>query len=176
MSAGLGTHIDSPTHCFKDTSTVKDIASEMIYDTIMFDCTEFAKNNFHITLETIVNQIETQNLYLNNKFIIIKTGWGTKWNTEGYFNNYTFPYIDATIAMYFANAGIAGLGIDTLSPDAINNSGYFPVHEILLSKSIFIIENIAHLEKINTTEFRSIIAPLKIDSTESPIRLAAILD
>lgn len=46
---------------------------------------------------------------------------------------------------------------------------------MLLSKDIFIIENIANLEKINKNECTCIIAPLNIIITESPIRLIAFI-
>lgn len=176
ISAGLGTHIDSPSHCFSNTKNVSEIATEFIYETLIFDFVQFCQNNFEIELDQIKKIIEQNNFNLKNKFIIIKTGWGNKWGTKEYHNNYIFPYITKEVAEYFLKKEIAGIGIDTLSPDKITEEGYYGVHEVLLKNDIFIIENIANLDKINVINLKCIIAPLNIISTESPIRLIAIID
>lgn len=176
MSAGLGTHIDSPAHCFPHTDTVENTATGIIYDTLIFDVTQYCQKNFSINLEIITNSLFNDlNTSLQNKFIIIKTGWGKKWGSKEYFNNYLFPHITKETAQYFADHKIAGIGIDTLSPDAVTEEGYYPAHEILLSKNIFIVENIANLHLINIHQCQCIVAPLKIVSTESPIRLVALI-
>lgn len=176
ISAGLGTHIDSPAHCIFGGKVVAEIAGEFIYDTIIFDFTEFCESNFAISLDLIKDKMSDIRVTLNNKFIILKTGWSKKWGTKEYFNDYLCPHITEEVGWYFAENGIAGLGIDTFSPDLITKNMYCPVYEIFLSRDIFIIENIAHLEKINVLQCRCIIAPLKITSTESPIRLVALIE
>ncbi len=151
ISAGLGTHIDSPAHCFENAKAVNEIATEFLYETCIFDFEEYCRQSYAISLDCIMKKYVIQDIVFKNKLI-------TK-----------------EVAEYFLNKGIAGIGIDTLSPDNITEGGYYPVHEILLSQNIFIIENIAHLDKIKQFNCQCIIAPLKIVSTESPIRLIAIM-
>lgn len=175
ISAGLGTHIDSPAHCFENAKAVNEIATEFLYETCIFDFEEYCRQSYAISLDCIMKKYVIQDIVFKNKLIIFKTGWYKHWGTKKYHNNYVFPYITKEVAEYFLNKGIAGIGIDTLSPDNITEGGYYPVHEILLSQNIFIIENIAHLDKIKQFNCQCIIAPLKIVSTESPIRLIAIM-
>lgn len=176
ISAGLGTHIDSPAHCFKNSKTVHEIATEFLYDTIILDFEEYCQNNYCIDVDLIIEKLKKYTSTLNNKLLIIKTGWYKNWGTQKYHNNYVFPYITKEVALYFLKEKIAGLGIDTLSPDKVTEDGYYPVHEVLLSHDIFIIENVANLDKITQFECQCIVAPLKIIATESPIRLLAIIE
>lgn len=180
ISCGLGTHIDSPAHCFQNKKRVSEIAREFIYETVIIDCRNYCKESLGISFQNIKIYIEQNNLSIKNKFIILKTGWSSKWGTKEYYNNYQVPHIadPKETAEYFLKENIVGVGIDTLSPDKISfdSDGYFPMHEMLLSQDVFIIENIGNLEKINQNECTCIIAPLNIITTESPIRLIALLE
>lgn len=70
---------------------------------------------------------------------------------------------------------IQAIGIDTLSPDR-PDSGY-PVHGLLLSKHILIVENVNNLNQLPANGFRVTMAPLNMkDATESPIRMWASRD
>ena len=65
--------------------------------------------------------------------------------------------------------------IDTLSRDKSTEDAYYPVHEIFLPATIFIIENVVNLDKLNEHLYAICVEPLNIISTESSIRLFAVI-
>lgn len=70
--------------------------------------------------------------------------------------------------------GIVGLGIDTLSPDRLDDG--YPVHRILLNSGRYIVENIANSEQLPPTGSFVMAFPLKIkQATEAPMRLIGLL-
>ncbi len=69
---------------------------------------------------------------------------------------------------------VAGIGIDTLSPDGTNEG--FPVHERILGAKKYIIENAANLGRMPPQGAFAIAFPLKMENaTESAIRLAGLI-
>ena len=76
--------------------------------------------------------------------------------------------------MLLLKRNIAGLGIDTLSPDT-PQSGY-PVHQALLGEGKYIIENVANAIQLPPIGSFSLALPiLTIGGTEAPIRLVAFV-
>ena len=67
---------------------------------------------------------------------------------------------------------ICGIGIDTLSPDGSNPN--HPVHHLVLSKGLYIIENLNQLEHLPVKGAYMIALPLKIKGgIEGPVRAIA---
>lgn len=104
-------------------------------------------------------------------FIIVYTGWERFWlDKEQYRNNYLYPSVSKDAATYLLTKNVAGLGIDTLSPDRPEDG--FPVHHHFLGANKYLVENIANAWKMPITGAQVWISPLSIqNATESPIRL-----
>jgi len=68
------------------------------------------------------------------------------------------------------------VGIDAPSID-LGLDSKFSVHHILAKNNILIVENLANLDKINSTNFHLVIAPLKLkNATGSPVRALAFVE
>ena len=79
-----------------------------------------------------------------------------------------------SVAKLLVSKKIVGLGVDTLSPD-LPDSG-FPVHEIILGSGKYIVENIAHLEKMPIMGAHVLILPIKgLGLTEAPVRMVGLI-
>ena len=77
------------------------------------------------------------------------------------------------MAEHLLARNIAGIGIDTLSPDRPDSG--FPVHQLLLGADKYIIENVANPQQMPKTGGFALVLPMKIQgATEAPTRLVGL--
>jgi len=85
-----------------------------------------------------------------------------------------FPAFSSSAAAFLLKRGVAGIAIDTLSPDCLDQT--FPVHEMILGAGKYIIENVADCAGLPERGAYVIALPLRAhDATESPIRLVGLI-
>ncbi|MBL7479700.1 cyclase family protein [Legionella bononiensis] len=176
MPAGMGTHMDAPSHCCPDGLSIDQIPlDQLVAPCVVIDVTPKAHGLYSVTPQDIADFEKTHGLIQANSFVIIKTGWSRFWNNPiQYRNNLDFPSVSAEAASLLLSRSIVGLGIDTLSPDR-PDVGY-PVHRIVLGSGRYIVENIANSEQLPSTGSFVMALPLKIkQATEAPIRLIGLL-
>lgn len=176
MNCGIGTHIDAPAHCFKNFPTVDQIPLEQLINPgILIDISSRQNPHNNLSINDIYEFEHKYGYIEKNTCVLVNTGWYKYWNQPTqYHNNYEFPYVNILAAELLLDRGIRALGIDTLSPDR-PESGY-PVHHLLLSNQILIIENMNNLALLPPKNFIVTLAPLKMkDATESPARIWATL-
>lgn len=175
MSAGIGTHMDAPLHCFPHAADIASIPlTQLIAPCVVINVASKAHENYSVTIDDIL-AFETQHGSINtNSFVIIYTGWEKFWiHPEKYRNNLLFPTLSLSAAKLLLKRNIVGLGIDTLSPD--NEKEGFPVHRLLLDAGKYIIENVANVANLPSHGASIIALPMKIEGgTEAPIRLIAV--
>jgi len=174
--AGVGTHMDSPAHCFPNARTIdRLIVKELVTDCVVIDVSSEADENYIITPHVIENFEKKHGAIKSNSFVIFYTGWDAYWeNREKYNNGHKFPSVSKATAEILLQRDIAGLGIDTLSADTGLNG--FPVHHAILGADKYLVENIAHAKELPPIGAKSLVLPLKIkDGTEAPVRLVALL-
>jgi kynurenine formamidase len=176
IRAAAGTHIDSPAHCIQDAREVRELSlEELIRPCIVIDVSAKADERYVVSLDDI-KEFEAQYGSIEpNMFVLFYTGWSKWWtNPEKYHNNYVFPSISREVASYLLEKQICGIGIDTFSPDCPENG--YPVHAILLGADKYIVENIAHADKMPINGSFICIMPLKMSgATESPVRLIGLI-
>ena len=173
MKAGVGTHMDAPAHCIREGKTMDCLAmDDMIAPCVVIDLSDRAEENFLVLPDAILDFEKTYGKISSGTFVLIHTGWDRYWNDpEKYQNN--FPSVSKEVAELLLARNIAGLGIDTLSPDARESD--FPVHKILLGAGKVLIENVAGADQLSPIGSTLFALPLKIKAgTESPLRLFAL--
>lgn len=176
LHAGIGTHIDAPSHCIPGARTVEQLKLDnLLAPLIVIDVAHKATESYQISTQDIISFEHQYGPISEQSFVAFNTGWGRHWeNPVKYRNNYFFPSIAPSVANFLISRNIKGIGIDTLSPD-IPSSG-FPVHQIILGADKYIVENIAHLDKLPPVGSYILILPLKGKGlTESPVRVVALL-
>jgi kynurenine formamidase len=174
MSAGIGTHLDAPRHCFANGLDIANLSlDKLITPCVMIDFSANAHESYCISKKDIQNFENSFGKINPNCFVILHTGWSQFWNdAEKYRNNLHFPTVSIEAAEYLLEKNIVGLGVDTLSPD--NESQGFPVHRLLLGANKYIIENVANAIALPEQGSLILALPLKIEGgTESPVRLLA---
>ena len=176
MRGGMGTHMDSPSHCIEGARTIEKLnLEELIADCVVIDVSREV-DEMYIILPKIVEQFEsTHGKIKPNTFVIFHTGWDTRWETpEKYRNSHKFPSVHEETAKMLLERDIVGLGIDTLSADTGMEG--FPVHRAILGAGKYLVENIANAKALPPIGAKSFVLPIKIkDGTEAPIRLIAIV-
>ena len=109
---------------------------------------------------------------LNRAARSIRTGWERFWGEPERYRE--FPGVAKEAAEFLLRRQIAGLCVDTLSPDRADSD--FPVHQVLLGAGKFIVENAANLGELPPKGSLILALPIKIKGgTESPIRLVGII-
>ncbi len=176
IRASAGTHIDSPAHCFEGARDVSDISiKELICQCVVINVSDKAHEKYKVSVEDIENFEKNYGIIKPRTFVLVNTGWSKFWNDPAkYHNNLRFPSVSAQAAELLLKRNIAGLGIDTLSPDC-DEKGSF-VHKILLGADKFIIENVANPQEVPEFGAEILIMPLNVQgAAESPIRLVGIV-
>jgi kynurenine formamidase len=181
LGSHTGTHIDAPYHFLKDGQRIDEIPIQrFISNGILIDVS--GKSERELIDSTDLKSYASQ--IINGDFVILKTGWDRYFGTPKY---YRHPYLSADGARLLVKMGVSLVGIDALNVDptysAIKDSdaaatdlpdeasyGY-PVHDLLLSNNVLIVENLCNLDKINAAKGIYSFLPLKLkDSDGSPIR------
>lgn len=175
LEAGVGTHMDAPSHCTPGASGIEALLlADLIAPCVVIDVASKAHPDFLLNPQDIEEFETHQGKIEKGTFVIIHTGWAQYWPTpEKYKNNYRFPSVSQEAALFLLERGVKGLGVDTLSPD-LPESGY-PVHAELLGAGKYIIENVANSHLLPPKGFYSFALPMKITgATEAPMRLVAV--
>jgi kynurenine formamidase len=167
--AGIGTHIDAPSHCFPEGILVDQIPP-FIEPCVVINITHKSREFYQLSVRDLKTFESEHGAIPPRSCVFIYTGWDRFWShPEKYRNNLQFPSVSKDAAHYLLEKDILALGIDTLSPDTPTNEFY--VHALLLTHNIYIIENITNLRALPPIGGVAGCFPLKITSTEAPVRL-----
>jgi len=178
LNAGIGTHIDAPSHCILNGKNISEINLDQlilpIYCLNISDKISQNNPNYYLTVDDIYQFEHNFEIIKPNSLFILYTGWSQNWpNPIKYRNSMQFPGFSTEAADLLIKRNTSAIAIDTLSIDGANQN--HPVHKIILNAQKYIIENIANCGKLDPIGYTAIIAPLKIkDGTEAPARIFAI--
>jgi len=176
MHAGVGTHVDAPSHRFEGAKSIADIAlEELIAPACVIDVSAKADANYLVSVADVEEYEKQHGKIGKGSLVIAYTGWSRFWSEPVRFRNeMKFPTIFKEAAELFLKRGVVGVAIDTLSPDAADTD--FPVHKLLLGKDKYIIENIANCDKMPASGAYVITLPVKMDgATEAAARIIGVI-
>jgi kynurenine formamidase len=179
-----GTHIDAPSHFVEGGSSIDRLdVDKLVAPCVVIDVRDEVKHNpdYVLTVDR-VKQFELKGEIPPDAVVFLLTGWADRWSDPKAYRNADelgtmhFPAFSQASAEFLVNERhIAGLGDDTLSADCGNSRNY-GVHRFSLAKGIFLIENVANLDKLPARNATIICAPLKIkNGTGSPARIMAMV-
>ncbi len=183
--AGVGTHMDAPAHFIRNGATVSDIPlDQLIVPACVLDLSDKMDPDLFVMPEDIFAYEKRWGEIEPNALVLAYTGWEKYWKQPDRYRNTDssgkmhFPGFHFKTAEMLISRGIAGIGIDTLSPDGSNNKpeNKFPVHEVILGAGKYIIENAAHLSKMPAKGAFALALPMKITvGAEAAIRLVGLV-
>jgi kynurenine formamidase len=175
MSEGIGTHMDSPAHCIVSGKTIDQLpVADLCVPCAMIDMSDRSHAGYSVSAQDVRGFEKEHGSIQQGSLALFRTGWERFWDEpEKYRNNHLFPSVSADAAELLLERGVAGLGLDTLSPDRPENG--FPVHKLVLGAGKFIIENAFNLSSLPPQGSFVMALPLKIkDGTEAPVRLIGL--
>jgi len=171
-----GTHLDSPMHYnyFNCKKTIDIVPLDALVGNCHWVHLPGKKNLEPITAADLDKACK--GLDLQDKLLVVTTGYtDNNWEKDDYFK--VSPYLAPDSAEWMVEKKIKLVGIDFQTDKPGDAS--FPVHNVLLSKEIYILEylcNITDLIKQNfSREFILSVGALKLKGMEaSPARVFAI--
>lgn len=182
MLAGVGTHMDAPSHFIPKGKSISDIdlADLILPLHVIHKRCEAAEQ---LLVSDIKNFEKEYGKIHPGSFVAFHSHWDRHWTSEKDYRNLDtegvmhFPTMSKDACAYLLERGVKGIGIDTLSPDpepALSPSP-FPVHQMILGEGGYIIENLAHLSKI-PAHAHMVALPIPIkEGTEAPARVIALI-
>jgi arylformamidase len=154
----VGTHIDAPAHMIKGGKTLNQISLNQFVGT-----GKYIKVDDIFDLDTIKN-----NGIKAGDIVLFDTGMAAKYHDKVYFEN--FPVMTEEVANYLVECKVKMVGVDTGSVD---NKDGFPIHKILLSGDVLIIENLTNLQQLKGKDFKVYALPLNLEIDGAPARVIA---
>ena len=173
LSSHTGTHLDAPYHFLENGLKIHEInPKRLIREAILIRSRK--KANQAITKNDIQKFEKKYGKIPNNSTVVFWTGWQKTLHNDSYFNEN--PGLSEAAAKYLVSKKTNLVGIDSPSID-FKGSQRFSVHRIFSKNNILIVENLANLEKIQSSKFYFVVLPLKLKgATGSPVRAIAFVD
>ena len=165
-----GTHLDAPGHVLSGAATLDRMpAGRFIGPGCLVDVSRIRGRRIEIA-----DLGDSRARIAGAEFVLLHSGWASRWGSDSYFAGY--PVLSEDAARWLAGLDLKGVGVDTPSVDE-TTAAAMPVHKILLSKNIVIIENLTGLAGLKDREFLFSCLPLNIVSGDgSPVRAVAQID
>ena len=176
MQAGIGTHIDAPSHCIESGRCIHDFdVNELCMPCVVIDIADRCHERYSLTLEDVAEFESQFGPIVQGSCVMIKTGWSKFWEEPSkYHNNYVFPSVSFAAAEVLLECGAHALGIDTLSPDRPEDG--FEVHQVFLRAGKILIENVTNLDLMPPVGAFVMVLPIKVKhGTEAPVRLVGLI-
>jgi kynurenine formamidase len=175
LNVHTGTHIDAPYHFDSNGKTIDEVDVERYQGAaVLMDLRPMIHPREAITsahLEPYAHKIEPDDI------LIINTGWGKKrsFSAEYY---HDWPYIDADGAHWIVDHGVKGVGIDGLSVGGWYEGTGRPVHEIILPREIWALEELNIPDELMPYERCYLMAfPMKLRGfSGAPARAVAMVE
>ncbi len=177
MHAGIGTHMDAPSHCIAKGKCIDDFdVNDLILPCVVIDVVSQCHEQYSLSAQDIADFESQFGPIVQNSCVMVKTGWSKFWNEPlRYHNNHVFPSISPEAVDLLLERKVSAIGIDTLSPDRPQDG--FKVHKAFLGAGKIIIENVANLDNMPPLGSFVMILPIKIkDGTEAPVRLVGLIE
>ncbi len=179
--SGVGTHMDAPSHFYPNGKTIAEIPlDQLIVPLCVLDLSSKMDPDLFVMPEDILEYEQKWGKIGNNSLVLAYTGWEKYWKESERYRNADasgkmhFPGFHAKTAEMLLERRIAGIGIDTLSPDGSHPK--FPVHEVILGAGKYIIENVANLSKMPTVGAFALALPIKVVvGAEAAMRLVGLI-
>jgi arylformamidase len=167
MVCNLGTYLDSPFHRYPDGLDLSQIPLERIAGLPGIVLDGVVSSNRSITLQADYSE-------LDEKAVLIRTGWDKRWGTEGYWELGPFLSEKSIDLLIRSRAKLVGVDFwnvdDTMDPAR-------PVHTRLLASDILIVEHLCNLSVLPRTDFKFYAVPLRIVRGASfPVRAFAEIE
>lgn len=164
----VGTHCDAPAHFIAGGQTMEAIPLDrFVGDAVIVDVTSNASRELE---PSVLDGVDVR----KGDIVLFRSNISKQWGNTRYLTDY--PYFTETLAHELVAREIKAVGLDFMSPDPVEIDDISPVHHILLSHQIGIVENLVNLDEIQTARIFFSAAPLKIQGSDGAFARAFAID
>lgn len=168
MVANTGTYIDAPFHRFAEGDDLAALPLERLANVegIVIDATQ--RSGQRIEADFFAGYD------LNNRAVLIHTGWDAYWRTPQYAEGH--PFLTRQAAEFLVSVAPALVGIDSVNIDD-RQDGTRPAHTLLLGAGIPVVEHLCSLQSLPESGFRFHCVPVKFRGVGTfPVRAYAVCE
>jgi len=177
--AGVGTHMDAPSHFISGGASISDIGVEQLVAPLCVIRVSSDDPDYPLSPGDIAAYEHEFGQVPEGGVVAADTGWSARWSDPARYRNVDaagqkhFPGFHIEAAELLLERSVVGIGIDTLSPDG-GVSCDFPVHHLMLGHEGYLLENLANLHLVPESGAWIISLPSKIHGgAEAPCRSIA---
>ena len=169
MSSHVGTHVEFPFHHLKEGKSAADYPLErLLGDAVLLDFSHKKKDEEITRQEIIDSGVEIR----PGDVVLIRTDMHKLWRTP---QAHDRPVLSIDATRYL----VEELGIHCIGTDAtgleVRGRNDQPVHEILFTHDVAMVESMTNLDKLRCTRFQIIMLPLMVEGMDScPVRVVAV--
>jgi arylformamidase len=159
LGSHTGTHVDAPWHFLQEGNSIDiEPLDKFIGEAVIFDVS--GRNSIS------ANDLSGNDIR-GNDIVLISTDSGDR-HTD-------FAYLDVSAAEWLVEHGVKCVGIDTVSVEKYGNKDA-PVHKMLLTRNIGIIENLANLKQFAGSRMFFVCLPLRLKGIDGSPARAVLFD
>jgi kynurenine formamidase len=167
MIANTGTYVDCPFHRYADGKDLSQVGLERFADLPGIVVRADHREGLAVTAERFRDH------KMENRAVLVHTGWDAHWETEAYFGAH--PFLTEDAAAYLRDSRVRLVGIDSMNIDD-TRGGARPVHSILLGSEILVAEHLCNLQNLPDEGFWFSAVPPKVKAVGTfPVRAFARL-
>lgn len=181
----FATRMDAPARLVQGLWTVDQIpAGRLIAPLVVLDASNSAKSNsdYEISVADIARWEHVNGQIPLGAVVMARTGWGSRWSSARSYRNADgkgvlhFPGYSEDAARFLAEGRNAlGLGIDTAKLDR-GSSKQFPVARYTLAHGLYVLTNVANLDRMPASGAIAMVAPMKLTGgSAAPVRILALV-
>jgi len=169
MSSHVGTHVEFPFHHLKEGLSAADYPLERLNGDAVLLNFSHKKKDEEITLQEILGcGVDIR----KGDIAVIRTDMHKLWKTP---QAHDRPVLSLEATRHLVQT----VGIHTIATDAtgleIRGRDDQPVHVMLFTHNIAMVESLTNLDQIGSTRFQILMLPLPIEGMDScPVRVLAI--
>jgi len=169
MSSHVGTHVEFPYHGWKEGKSAADYPlSRLMGEAVLLDFSHKKKDEEITRLEIMDCGVEIQ----PGDIVLIRTDMDKLWKTP---RAHDRPVLSVEAAEYLVEeVGVHCIGTDATGLEVRGRSDQ-PVHHILFTHDVAMVESLTNLDKLRCKRFDVIILPLMIEGLDAcPVRVVAL--
>ncbi|MFP4654357.1 MAG: cyclase family protein [Methanohalobium sp.] len=169
MGSHTGTHIDAPSHIFKDGKSVDKLSLDtLVGNAVLLDLSSIKETIKNQDLENAFNNIDITD---NVEILLIKTQNSKIWTDPSSMGFESMISLDISAGHWIVKNGFKSVGIDGFSVDVEPD---LEVHRLLLGNEIGIIECL-NFNRVSDGVYSFVCLPLKMKGCDgSPARAILI--
>ena len=169
LGSHVGTHVEFPYHHLKTGKSAADYPlKRLMGEAVLLDFSHKKKDE-EITRQEV---IDTGVAIRKGDIVFIRTDMHKLWKTP---RAHDRPVLSIEATHYLVEEiGIHCIGTDATGLEVRGRNDQ-PVHEILFTHDVAMVESLTNLDKLRTTRFQVIMLPLMVEGMDScPIRAIAV--